>query len=153
MGLKLRRLKNGFAYYAEYKFGGRCVYESIEAKSAREAKRRYAARRKELLHQFQMQAADASANASINVREAGDSQINAVLAALLRALVARRVFSDAEIRDLLSHAFGQIDLASGSITAIRARESIRQALLAEISEAPPATHANADRVRLVPSEF
>jgi hypothetical protein len=48
MGLKIRRLKSGFAYYAEYKLGKHCIYEKIQAGSAREAKRIYAARDKEL---------------------------------------------------------------------------------------------------------
>ena len=49
MGLKIRRLKNGFAYYAEYKLGRRgVIYEKIEANTKKQATKIYAARIKEL---------------------------------------------------------------------------------------------------------
>ena len=49
MGLKIRRVKNGFSYYAEYKLGKRgVVYERIEARTKKQAMKIYKARDKEL---------------------------------------------------------------------------------------------------------
>jgi len=97
MGLKIRRLKSGFAYYAEYKFGRHCIYEKIEAASAREAKRIYNARLKELR---------ASLPKDRDIRqltpnEARDKRITAALSAMLRKLIDKRVISEAEALELL----------------------------------------------------
>lgn len=132
MGLKIRRLKGGFAYYAEYKFGERCIYETIRAHSSREAKKIYAARYKELRGQLPPQ----PAARPISVSEARDSQISAVLVALLRVLVSRHVFSDAEVREILTSAFAHLDRAHGSAAAARACEELRQRLLAEFPGQP-----------------
>ena len=49
MGLKIRVVKNGFSFYGEYKLGQRgVVYEKIEARNKRQAKKLYAARLKQL---------------------------------------------------------------------------------------------------------
>ena len=49
MGLKIRRVKNGFSYYAEYKLGKRgVVYEKIEAQTKKQAEKIYKARLQEL---------------------------------------------------------------------------------------------------------
>jgi hypothetical protein len=95
MGLKIRRLKTGFAYYAEYKLGRHCIYEKIQAGSAREAKRIYAARDKELRLSTPLEARQKSR------REQRDDKVNAALSAMLRKLIAKQVISEAEAIELL----------------------------------------------------
>jgi len=95
MGLKIRRLKTGFAYYAEYKLGRHCIYEKIQAGSAREAKRIYAARDKEL-----RQSTPPAARMK-SVREQRDDKVSAALEAMLRKLIAKQVISEAEAIELL----------------------------------------------------
>jgi len=102
MGLKIRRLKTGFAYYAEYKFGRRCIYEKIEAGSAREAKRIYAARKEELRKEI-----PAEARATTQT-EARDHKVAAALTAMLRKLVAKEVISEAEAEELLPEFSGRL---------------------------------------------
>jgi hypothetical protein len=95
MGLKIRRLKTGFAYYAEYKLGRHCIYEKIQAGSAREAKRIYAARDKELRQ-------STPPAARLKTRgEQRDDKVNAALSAMLRKLIAKQVISEAEAIELL----------------------------------------------------
>ena len=95
MGLKIRRLKTGFAYYAEYKFGGgRCIYETIKAGSSREARRIYAARYKELR-------ASSAADTALKARPGVDRHMAAAYSAVLRTLVAKRLVSEAEASELL----------------------------------------------------
>ena len=74
-----------------------------------------------------------------------------MLGALLRTLVTRRLLSDAEVRELIDRAFRHLDLVPGSATAQRARETIRQALLAAFSGSVPA--GDAHRAQLVPQEI
>jgi hypothetical protein len=95
MGLKIRRLKTGFAYYAEYKLGRHCIYEKIQAGSAREAKRIYAARDKELRRSTPL---DARLKTR---REQRDDKVSAALSAMLRKLIAKQVISEAEAIELL----------------------------------------------------
>jgi hypothetical protein len=95
MGLKIRRLKSGFAYYAEYKLGRHCIYEKIQAGSAREAKRIYAARDKEL-----RQSTPPAARMK-SLREQRDDKVSAALSAMLRKLIAKQVISEAEAVELL----------------------------------------------------
>ena len=95
MGLKIRRLKTGFAYYAEYKLGRHCIYEKIQAGSAREAKRIYAARDKELRRSTPPEARLKTR------REQRDDNVNAALSAMLRKLIAKQVISEAEAVELL----------------------------------------------------
>jgi hypothetical protein len=95
MGLKIRRLKTGFAYYAEYKLGRHCIYEKIQAGSAREAKRIYAARDREL-----RQSTPPEARLKTR-REQRDDKVNAALSAMLRKLIAKQVISEAEAIELL----------------------------------------------------
>ncbi len=95
MGLKIRRLKTGFAYYAEYKLGRHCIYEKIQAGSAREAKRIYAARDKELRKTTPLDARTKTR------REQRDDKVNAALSAMLRKLIAKHVISEAEAVELL----------------------------------------------------
>jgi hypothetical protein len=94
VGLKIRRLKTGFAYYAEYKFGGRCVYETIKAGSSREARRVYAARYKELR-------AGSAVDVAPRMKPGVDRHLAAAYSAVLRTLVAKRVVSEAEASELL----------------------------------------------------
>jgi hypothetical protein len=99
VGLKIRRLRSGFAYYAEYKFGGgRCVYETIKAGSSREARRIYAARYSELRAG---NAAEVEIKAKAKPKPGHDRHLAAAFSAVLRALVARRVVSEAEASELL----------------------------------------------------
>ena len=95
MGLKIRRLKGGFAYYAEYKLGRHCIYEKIQAGSARDAKRIYAARDKELRNSIPKEARHATA------RETRDRRVTDALSAILRKLIAKHVISEAEAIELL----------------------------------------------------
>ena len=95
MGLKIRRLKTGFAYYAEYKLGRHCIYEKIQAVSAREAKRIYAARDRELRRTTPPDARMKTR------REQRDDKVNAALSAMLRKLIAKQVISEAEAIELL----------------------------------------------------
>ena len=95
MGLKIRRLKTGFAYYAEYKLGRHCIYEKIQAGSAREAKRIYAARDRELRRSTPPDARMKTR------REQRDDKVNAALSAMLRKLIAKQVISEAEAIELL----------------------------------------------------
>jgi hypothetical protein len=95
MGLKIRRLKTGFAYYAEYKFGKHCIYEKIEASTAREAKRIYAARYKELRLSVPRESRSTSA------RESRDQQIATALNVVIRKLIAKRILSESEAVELL----------------------------------------------------
>ena len=96
VGLKIRRLKSGFAYYAEYKFGGgRCLYETIKAGSSREARRIYAARYKQLRKRT---APDCSRPED---RMTPRARVASALAATLRTLVEKRVISEAEACALL----------------------------------------------------
>jgi hypothetical protein len=97
VGLKIRRLKTGFAYYAEYKFGsGRCIYETIKAGSSREARRIYAARYKEL------RATDAAdVEFKMKPKPGPDRHMAAAFSAVLRTLVAKRLVSEAEASELL----------------------------------------------------
>lgn len=95
MGLKIRRLKGGFAYYAEYKLGRHCIYEKIQAGTAREAKRIYAARDKELRNSIPKEARTATA------RETRDKRVTDALSAMLRKLIAKHVISEAEAIELL----------------------------------------------------
>lgn len=63
MGLKIRVVKNGFSFYGEYKLGQRgVVYEKIEARNKRQAKKLYTARLKEL------RAADPARKAAENTK-------------------------------------------------------------------------------------
>jgi hypothetical protein len=137
MGLKVRRLKNGFAFYGEYKFGsgsGRqnCIYERVEADSLREAKKKYAARRQELLDQLQGVAHDAPAK-PITVRESGASQIGAVMASLLRVLAARGAFADPELGNLLRDAFKQMDRAPSAHAAVEICNAVRGEVLQRLA--------------------
>ena len=100
MGLKIRRLKTGFAYYAEYKLGKHCIYEKIQAGSAREAKRIYAARDKELRKSIPPEARVTS------VKETRDKRIANALSAMLRKLIDKRVISEAEAAELLPEFSG-----------------------------------------------
>jgi hypothetical protein len=100
MGLKIRRRKSGFAYYAEYKLGQHCIYEKIQAGSAREAKRIYATRDKELRKSIPKEARTSS------VKQTRDQRIAAALSAMLRKLVAKRVISEAEALELLPEFSG-----------------------------------------------
>jgi hypothetical protein len=95
MGLKIRRLKSGFAYYAEYKLGRHCIYEKIQAGSAREAKRIYAARDKELRISIPKEARTAT------VKQTRDKRVTDALSAMLRKLIDRNVISEAEAIELL----------------------------------------------------
>jgi len=95
MGLKIRRLKGGFAYYAEYKLGRHCIYEKIQAGSAREAKRIYAARDKELRNSIPKEARTSS------VKQARDKRVTDALCAMLRKLIDKHVISEAEAIELL----------------------------------------------------
>ncbi|MCC6948638.1 MAG: hypothetical protein IT539_12800 [Bradyrhizobiaceae bacterium] len=95
MGLKIRRLKSGFAYYAEYKFGRHCIYEKIEAESARDAKRIYNARLKELRNSIPQEARTHTRS------ETRDKRINEALSAMLRKLIDKQVISEAEALELL----------------------------------------------------
>jgi hypothetical protein len=150
MGLKIRRLKNGFAFYGEYKFGsgsGRqnCIYERVEAESLREAKKKYAARRQELLEQLQGVSHDAPAK-PITVRESGASQISAVMASLLRVLAARGAFADPELGTLLRDAFKQMDRAPSAHAAIEICTAARGEVLQRLarSHAKPSELRGAD---------
>jgi hypothetical protein len=149
MGLKIRRLKNGFAFYGEYKFGsgsGRqnCIYERVEADSLREAKKKYAARRQELLEQLQGVSHDAPAK-PITVRESGASQIGAVMASLLRVLAARGAFADPELGNLVRDAFKQMDRAPSALAAIEICNAVRGEVLQRLarSQAKPSELRNA----------
>jgi hypothetical protein len=95
MGLKIRRLKSGFAYYAEYKLGKHCIYEKIQAGSAREAKRIYAARDKELRKNTPMEMR------TLSIKDSRNQRVTAALSAMLRKLVAKQVISEAEAMELL----------------------------------------------------
>lgn len=95
MGLKIRRLKSGFAYYAEYKLGRHCIYEKIEAGSAREAKRIYNARLKELRQSTPQELR------AVKPGEARDRRIAEALSAMLRKLIDKQVISEAEALELL----------------------------------------------------
>jgi hypothetical protein len=95
MGLKIRRLKGGFAYYAEYKLGRHCIYEKIQAGSAREAKRIYAARDKELRNSIPKEARTST------VKQARDKRVTDALSAMLRKLIDKHVISEAEAIELL----------------------------------------------------
>ncbi len=147
MGLKIRRLKNGFAFYGEYKFGsgrGRqnCIYERVEASSLREAKKKYAARRAELLAQLKGEAAAAeSADKPIVVRESGASKIDSELASLLRILAMRGAFADPSVGELLRDAFKQIDRAESSSETMDVCLRVRGELLTRVAPATARTHA------------
>lgn len=95
MGLKIRRLKSGFAYYAEYKFGRHCIYEKIEASSAREAKRMYNVRLRELRHSLPERLRSSTQT------EAKNDRVTATLSAMLRKLIDKQVISEEEALELL----------------------------------------------------
>jgi hypothetical protein len=95
MGLKIRRLKSGFAYYAEYKLGKHCIYEKIQAGSAREAKRIYAARDKELRKNTPVELR------ALSIKDSRDQRVTAALSAMLRKLVSKQVITEAEALELL----------------------------------------------------
>jgi hypothetical protein len=95
MGLKIRRLKSSFAYYAEYKLGKRCIYEKIQAGSAREAKRIYAARDKELRKNTPVELR------ALSIKDSRDQRVTAALFAMLRKLVSKQVITEAEAIELL----------------------------------------------------
>lgn len=98
MGLKIRRSKRGFAYYAEYKLGGnRVVYEKIDAKSAREARRMYAARLKELR-------VGTAVPAMVLVRNSRPRPLPTVVVSILKKLVDKQLLSEEEMADILGRA-------------------------------------------------
>jgi len=118
MGLKIRRLKSGFAYYAEYKLGRHCIYEKIQAGSAREAKRIYAARDKELRISIPKEARTATA------RESRDKRVTDALSAMLCKLIAKHVISEAEAIELLSEFAGFTPPESASDMRAGARKEM-----------------------------
>jgi hypothetical protein len=112
VGLKIRRLRSGFAYYAEYKFGGgRCIYETIKAGSSREARRIYATRYKEL------RAGNAvDIEIKTKPKPPQDRHMAAAFSAVLRTLVARRVVSEAEASELLPELLAPTLSDSGAVS-------------------------------------